>query len=68
MAKIQCWEFMKCGHERDSLCPVVEQSAGRRCWLVAGTLNGGKPEGSNARKISNCKECNFYKKIKKGEI
>ena len=68
MAKIQCWEFMKCGREKDSSCPAVLQYAGRSCWLVAGTLCGGEAEGVNAARIQNCKLCDFYIKIKKGEL
>jgi len=68
MSKIQCWEFLKCGHEKDSSCPAVVQKAGRSCWLVAGTLCGGAVQGDHAQKIGNCKQCVFYLKVKKGEI
>lgn len=65
--KIQCWEFKKCGHEKDNKCPAVIQHAGRSCWLVAGTLCGGKVQGDFAQKIDSCKACEFYIKVKKGE-
>ncbi len=68
MGKLQCWEFKKCGHEKNSSCPAVVQAAGRSCWLVAGTLCGGQVQGEFAKKIANCKECDFYKKIKLGGI
>jgi len=68
MAKVQCWEFMKCGHEKDKKCPAVVQSVGRSCWLVAGTLCGGIVQGDHAQKLKNCKECQFYIKVKKGEL
>jgi methyl-accepting chemotaxis protein len=66
--KVQCWEFMKCHRESNRSCPAVVQSAGRSCWLVAGTLCGGKVQGAHAEKIESCKTCNFYIKIKKKEI
>jgi methyl-accepting chemotaxis protein len=68
MTKVQCWEVEKCGREGDSSCPAVVQFAGRSCWLVAGTLCGGTVQGTHAAKIQNCKMCNFYIKVKKGEI
>jgi rubrerythrin len=38
-------------------------SAGRACWVVAGTLCGGEIQGTFAQKIRNCKECTFYRKV-----
>ena len=64
MAKIQCWDFKKCGRDKDKSCPAVVQSAGRMCWLVAGTLCGGKVQGTHAEKIGNCKSCDFYGQVK----
>lgn len=66
--KMQCWEFMKCGRDKDKSCTAVTQSAGRACWLVAGTLCGGKVQGTHAEKIASCKNCEFYIKVKKNEI
>lgn len=37
---------------------------GRACWAIAGTLCGGKVQGSFAQKASNCMECDFYKLVK----
>jgi len=68
MAKLQCWEFKKCGQDRNASCPAVVQSAGRSCWLVAGTLCGGVVQGDYARKISNCKDCDYYIKVKMGQV
>jgi len=64
----RCWEFKKCGRERDRSCPAVLEDAGRRCWLVAGTLCGGKVQGDYAAKIGNCKQCDFYVKLKAGAV
>jgi methyl-accepting chemotaxis protein len=60
MGKLPCWEFKKCGHEKDGKCPAVTLHAGRSCWLVAGTLCGGKATGIFAQKIGDCKQCDFY--------
>ena len=64
MAKIQCWDFKKCGRDKDKSCPAVVQSAGRMCWLVAGTLCGGKVQGTHAQIIGNCKGSDFYSQVK----
>jgi len=55
---------MKCGHDKTAGCPAVIQSAGRSCWLVAGTLCGGKPQGTFAKMLASCMECEFFMKIK----
>jgi hypothetical protein len=59
------------------VCPVGEykpldgthqgKNAGRACWVLAGTLCGGKVQGTFAQKYSNCKICDFYKTVKKEE-
>ncbi len=41
--------------------------AGRYCWMVAGTLCGGKVQGSFASKLMNCAKCDFYCQVKKEE-
>jgi hypothetical protein len=35
-------------------------NAGRACWAVAGTLCGGKVQGTYAAKFDNCLKCEFY--------
>jgi len=40
---------------------------GRRCWRVAGTLCEDKVQGTFARKIENCRQCEFYKLVKEQE-
>jgi len=42
-------------------------NAGRACWAVAGTLCGGKVQGSFAQKISNCIACDFYNCVRQEE-
>jgi hypothetical protein len=41
--------------------------AGRACWVVAGTMCGGQPQGTFAQKYKNCEKCDFYKKVKEEE-
>ncbi|MCL7487048.1 MAG: hypothetical protein M8357_02595 [Desulfobulbaceae bacterium] len=38
-------------------------NAGRACWVVAGTLCQGEPQGVFAQKYSTCQDCDFYKKV-----
>jgi hypothetical protein len=43
-------------------------NAGRYCWKDAGTLYGGKSEGTFAALIRNCPSCcNFYYLVKREE-
>jgi len=37
------------------------KNGGRACWAVAGTLCGGKLQGTFATKISSCMACDFYR-------
>ena len=64
---MDCWEFMECGRELCGL-KVYElgicrayPSDGKRCARIAGTLCGGKIQGTYAMKIFDCLECDFYK-------
>jgi hypothetical protein len=43
------------------------RSAGRACWVVAGSLCGGKVQGTYAQKIQNCLQCEFYKSVRNEE-
>lgn len=59
------------------VCPVtIDQtkngtnqgkSGGRCCWRIAGTLCGGKVQGSWAQKLQNCLNCEFFKKVREEE-
>ena len=52
------------------VCPAaIEESldgvhdgtnAGRACWVVAGTLCGGKVQGTFGAKYKSCEQCDFY--------
>jgi hypothetical protein len=43
------------------------QGAGRACWIVAGTMCGGKVAGTYATKAKDCQACAFYLKVKEEE-
>lgn len=63
---MNCWEYMKCGRNRDSAlkCPAFPHF-GRICWVVAGTYCEGKVQGTFAQKCENCKKCEYYQFAKK---
>jgi len=55
------------------ICPVTTTSkvngvnsgknGGRVCWAIAGTLCGGKVQGTFSQKMMNCMNCDFYKHV-----
>lgn len=64
---MNCWEFKKCGREKCGVnvgqlgvC-VAYPYNGKTCASIAGTLCGGKIQGSFAIKLADCKQCDFYK-------
>lgn len=63
-----CWEYMKCGRDKDATlkCPAYP-NFGRMCWAVAGTFCEGKVQGTFAQKYEDCTKCEFYQKSTKGE-
>lgn len=67
--KVQCWEYMKCGRERDATlkCPAYPHF-GRICWVVAGTYCEGKVQGTFAQKFEDCRKCEFYRKRIRKEV
>lgn len=83
MKKMNCWEYKRCGREIGGhthelgVCPVAVTKdlnkthggthAGRACWVVAGSLCGGNPQGSFAQKYKSCEQCDFYQKVKEEE-
>ncbi|HTF99236.1 MAG TPA: hypothetical protein VK654_01455 [Nitrospirota bacterium] len=60
--------------EELGICPVTVccdlngthegQNAGRACWAIAGSLCGGKIQGTYAQKLHNCWTCDFMKSVK----
>lgn len=59
------------------VCPAVTETrvngvhggtnGGRSCWAVAGTLCGGKVNGTFAAKMGNCLRCDFYRTVSQAE-
>ncbi len=39
------------------------KNGGRACWAIAGTLCGGTVQGTFARKLGSCMQCDFHKFI-----
>ena len=59
------------------VCPVTThqelsgahggKNAGRACWVIAGSLCGGKVQGTYANKLHNCMRCDFMNRVKQEE-
>ncbi len=59
------------------VCPVTTDrslngthggtNAGRACWSVAGSLCGGKVQGTYAKKLDSCWRCAFMNSVKQEE-
>ncbi len=59
------------------ICPVTThkeltgvhggENAGRACWVVAGSLCGGRIQGEYAQKLNNCWRCDFLNMVKQEE-
>jgi len=43
-------------------------SAGRACWVIAGTMCDGTVQGTFAQKYKSCAQCNFYVYVKAEEV
>ncbi len=43
------------------------KNAGRACWVVSGSLCGGRIQGHEEQKRAACWECDFLKLVKKDE-
>ncbi|OGW46073.1 MAG: hypothetical protein A2078_15305, partial [Nitrospirae bacterium GWC2_57_9] len=67
------------GHKAHELgiCPATTEqplngahggkNAGRACWVVAGSLCGGKIQGTYAKKLLNCWRCEFMNAVRLDE-
>jgi hypothetical protein len=69
MAQPSCWEIKKCGRQPGGakatelgVCAAAKEGLGHSCWGIAGTLCGGKVQGSVAQKSGNCMECEVYRR------
>ncbi len=64
---MNCWEYKKCGREKGGantgqlgVCAAYPDN-GKTCARIAGTLCGGKTQGSFAMKLADCVQCDYYK-------
>jgi len=53
----RCWQIRECG---ETGCPAYQNECGR-CWLIAGTMCGGKIQAKFADKYTSCIECEVYR-------
>ena len=60
-----CWEAKKCDN---TACRSYRDSVNLRCWEVAGTLCGGKVQGSFAQKLGNCSLCEVYQRARSNPV
>ncbi|GAB4347452.1 MAG: hypothetical protein Kow0089_24920 [Desulfobulbaceae bacterium] len=51
-----CWTKHRCNNYD---CPAYQNECGR-CWLIAGTMCGGRASGSFVEKYGSCMECDVY--------
>jgi hypothetical protein len=42
-------------------------NGGRVCWAIAGTLCGGRVQGTGATKLGDCLHCSFYGRVASAE-
>ena len=75
LRSLNCWEFKNCGRGPGSkpACPAATETrangvnrgvnGGRVCWAVAGTLCGGRQQGTYAVKLETCLRCDFCKLV-----
>jgi hypothetical protein len=43
------------------------KNAGRFCWAIAGTVCGGKLQGTYSKKIGSCLSCEVLKQVEEDE-
>lgn len=43
------------------------KNGGRACWMIAGTLCGGKIQGTFGMKYKTCEQCDFYQNTRAEE-
>ncbi len=65
-----CWEINKCEMEKGGrkakkygVCPVSELNRGHTCWVVAGSMNYGKPFCPKIKKKGKiCSDCPVFQR------
>ncbi len=74
---LNCWEIKKCERQKGGKkvnelgeCIASKEGMGHSCWAVAGTLCGGKIQGTTAQKIGYCTICEVHEiyNRSKGEL
>lgn len=77
--KLNCWDLKKCGRGPGSepTCPAATDvqadgingglNGGRVCWAIAGTLCGGRQQGTYAVKLETCLRCDFCQMVLREE-
>ncbi|MEW6350078.1 MAG: two-CW domain-containing protein [Thermodesulfobacteriota bacterium] len=66
MKPTRCWEYMKCGREKE--CPA-HPDHGFDCWTVEGTVCRGQRQGVYDKKIGGCRAaCRYYEGVMNGSI
>jgi hypothetical protein len=66
---VKVYEFGVCPAASEERLSDVHggEKGGRACWVVAGSMCGGKVQGSFAQKYGNCVICDFFNEVKKEE-
>jgi hypothetical protein len=64
---LNCWEIKKCERQKGGKkvnelgeCIASKEGMGHSCWAVAGTLCGGKIQGTTVQKIGYCTSCEVH--------
>lgn len=55
----RCWKIKNCDEDN---CPAYKNECGR-CWLIAGTMCGGKTQGKFVEKYDFCTDCEVYQNV-----
>jgi hypothetical protein len=64
--KCRIWAYAR-GYDSELNGTHGGTNAGRACWVVAGSLCGGKIQGTYAKKLLNCWRCDFMNAVKREE-
>ena len=64
---LNCWDLINCERQKGGKkvneldeCIASKEGMGHSCWVIAGTLCGGKIQGTHAQKIGFCTSCKVY--------
>ena len=62
---VRCWEVKNCTRTH---CPAYDHDKATRCWEIAGTFCKGQVQGTFARKLGSCSQCEVYHQAKANPI